>query len=82
MGTAGTPKTLLVYKSVHHGNTAQIARDYKARKWIPLGIISKVEPVNKWPDNTREIVQRTPADVFSRPGEVSEPAPKRGGDRN
>ena len=27
MANSGKPKTLLVYKSVHHGNTAQIARE-------------------------------------------------------
>ena len=59
--------------------TSRFAYDYKARKWKSLGIISKVEPVNQWPDNTREIMRGEPAFTTCRGGIASEPPTKRGG---
>lgn len=59
--------------------TTRFWYDYQAKKWKMFAIISVVEPVGKWPENTRAIMQGEPPDVFSRYGVASEPTPKRGG---
>jgi hypothetical protein len=59
--------------------TVKLGYNYRAKKWQIVGTISKVQPVTEWPENTREIMQGEPPEVFSRHGVASEPAPQRKG---
>jgi hypothetical protein len=53
--------------------TVKLGYNYRAKKWQIVGTISKVQPVTEWPENTREIMQGEPPEVFSRHGVASEP---------
>jgi hypothetical protein len=63
--------------------TVRFEYDYAARppQWKVFRIISKVTPVNAWPENIRGIMQGEPATTTSRNGIASEPTPKRRGPR-
>lgn len=53
--------------------------DYGAKRWKMAGIISVVQPVGKWPENIRGIMQGEPPFANCSSGITSKPAPKRGG---
>lgn len=59
--------------------TVRFEYDYAARppRWKVFRIISKVTPVNQWPENIRGIMQGEQATTTSRDGIASEPTPKR-----
>ena len=59
--------------------TIRFAYDYRAKRWKVFRIVSNVTPVNKWPEDIREIMEGQLAPAMSRDGIASEPAPKSGG---
>lgn len=63
--------------------TVRFEYDYAARppQWKVFRIVSKVTPVNSWPENIRGIMQGEQATTTSRDGIASEPTPKRRGSR-
>lgn len=54
--------------------TVQLGYNYRAKKWQIVRTISVVQPIVEWPENTRQIMQGEPPEVFSRHGVASEPA--------
>jgi hypothetical protein len=62
--------------------TIRFGYDYRAKRWKVFRIVSKVTPVNQWPEDIREIMEGQLAPAMSRDGITSEPAPKSGGRKN